>query len=222
MYQACIFDLDGTLADTLESMASVANEMLETFGLKKQPAEKFRYFAGEGADMLVKRCLQESGDVQLAHYEEARALYKKLFAQDPCRKISLYPGIPTLLEGIRAKEIKLAVCSNKPHEAAVKVIHTLFEDEIFDMVLGQKPDIPRKPAPDAPLKIAQSLGVKPCECLYIGDTGTDMQTGAAAEMATVGVLWGFRTKEELKANKAIYLVKEPEEILKILEGEKEL
>lgn len=222
MYQACIFDLDGTLADTLESMASVANEMLETFGLEQQPAEKFRYFAGEGADMLVKRCLQESGDKQLVHYEEARVLYRKLFAQDPCRKISLYPGIQTMLEGIKTKGIKLAVCSNKPHEAAVKVMHALFEDKMFDMILGQKPDIPRKPAPDAPLRIARSLGVKPEECLYVGDTGTDMQTGMAARMATAGVLWGFRTKEELKANKAKYLVNKPEEILEILEGEKDL
>lgn len=220
MIRACIFDLDGTLADTLESMASVANELMTELGLREMPTDNFRYYCGEGADMLIRRCLTDAGDPKLAHYEKARRIYRERFDADPLYKVRIYQDVPELLQKLKEKNVKLAVCSNKPHEAAVKVVETLF-GHTFDYVIGQSEKTRRKPAPDAPLKAAEIFGVRPDECLYIGDTGTDMQTGKAADMHTVGVLWGFRDKKELQENGAGRIVEQPLEILKIYEEYKE-
>lgn len=217
MIKACIFDLDGTLANTLDSMAYAANLVLRKFSLKELPVENFKYYCGEGADMLVRRCLKDAGDEELIHFEEARDLYRRIFAENPLYGAVAYPGILELLQHLKNQGICLGVCSNKPHEAAVEVIEQMFAG-VFDAVVGQQEGIARKPAPDAPLYIAKQLGVQPAECLYIGDTGTDMQTGTAAHMYTVGVLWGFRTKEELVENNCKALAEKPEDIGKIMEG----
>ena len=194
MIKACIFDLDGTLADTLESMAYVANEIMQKYGLKTLPTDNFRYYSGEGADMLMQRALKDAGDKELIHYEEGRRLYREMFAADPMYKVVPYEGMPETLKELKKRGIRLAVCSNKPHPAAVKVIAQLYGDD-FDMVLGQSDAIRRKPAPDGPLMIAGKFGVRPEECMYVGDTSTDMKTGKAAGMFTVGALWGFRDRE---------------------------
>lgn len=216
MIKACIFDLDGTLANTLESMASVANELMKELGLKEMPVDNFRYYCGEGANMLIRRCLKDAGDPQLVHYETACRIYRERFDADPLYKVRIYEGIPELLRKLKERGVLLAVCSNKPHDAAVKVVAELFGNE-FDFVIGQSDAVRRKPAPDAPLKAAEILGVSAEECLYIGDTGTDMETGKAAAMHTVGVLWGFRDRKELEENDAGCIVEKPEDILKIYE-----
>lgn len=214
MIKACIFDLDGTLADTLESMAYVANEILERFSLKTLPADNFRYYSGEGADMLIRRCLKDAGDEDLEHYEEIRELYRKKFDQDPLYKVVPYEEMPDTIRELKNRGLKLAVCSNKPHIAAQKVVKALY-GEIFDEVLGQQEGIRRKPAPDGPLKLAEIFGVTPEECMYVGDTKTDMKTGKAAGMLTVGALWGFRDREELISNGADILAESPKKLLDI-------
>ena len=211
MIKACIFDLDGTLAYTLDSMAAVGNQVVRKFGLNPMPVENYRYYCGNGADMLVKRLLIDAGDKELVHYEEARKLYRTEFDKDPFYKIQHYPGMPETLKTLKQNGVKLGVCSNKPHEAAVKVVKRMFGDQVFDMVMGQSDSIRKKPAPDGPLKIAEAFGV------YLGDSGTDMQTGKAAGMYTVGVLWGYREKEELLKNGADALVESPEDILDLYE-----
>ena len=216
MIKACIFDLDGTLADTLESMAYVANEIMQKYGLKTLPTDNFRYYSGEGADMLMQRALKEAGDKELIHYEEGRRLYREMFAADPMYKVVPYEGMPETLKELKKRGIRLAVCSNKPHPAAVKVIAQLYGDD-FDMVLGQSDAIRRKPAPDGPLMIAGKFGVRPEECMYVGDTSTDMKTGKAAGMFTVGALWGFRDREELNANGADLVAEHPTDLVKISE-----
>ena len=216
MIKACIFDLDGTLANTLDSMAYVANEILRDMGLKEQPTENFKYYSGEGADMLVRRCLKDAGDPELIHFEECRELYRKKFDEDPLYKVVPYEGIMETLHTLRAAGVKLAVCSNKPHIAAVKVIDKMFPC-CFDLVIGQSDAIRRKPAPDGPLKAAAEFGVSPKECMYIGDTKTDMETGTAAGMHTVGVLWGFRDRQELESNGAEIVAGTPKDLLKIYE-----
>lgn len=216
-YKACIFDLDGTLADTVESMAYIANKMLGEYGLPAQPEEKFKYFSGEGSDMLVKRCLTAAGDGELVHLEEGKKRYRELFEQDPLYKVEPYEGIIQMLKELKKNQIKTAVCSNKPHEAAVKVIKSLFGEELFSMVLGQQPKIARKPDPQGPLKIAADFQVSPSECVYVGDTRTDMETGHRAGMFTVGVLWGFRGLEELKKYKADRIISDPLELLELFE-----
>ena len=216
MIKACIFDLDGTLADTLESMAYVANEIMQKYGLKTLPTDNFRYYSGEGADMLMQRALKDAGDKELIHYEEGRRLYREMFAADPMYKVVPYEGMPETLKELKNRGMKLAVCSNKPHVAAVKVIAQMF-DGYFDLVIGQSDAIRRKPAPDGPLKAAQEFGVTPSECMYVGDTKTDMETGNAAKMHTVGVLWGFRDREELNANGADLVAEHPTDLVKISE-----
>ena len=216
MIKACIFDLDGTLANTLESMAYVANEILKSMNLKPQPVENFKYYSGEGADMLIHRCLKDAGDPELTHYEEVRRIYRKKFDEDPLYKVVPYEGIKEMLKELKKRGMKLAVCSNKPHPAAVKVIAQLFGEE-FDMVVGQSDAIRRKPAPDGPLMVAGKFGVKPEECMYVGDTSTDMKTGKAAGMFTVGALWGFRDREELNENGADIVAEAPTDLVKICE-----
>ena len=192
-------------------------EVVRKYGLKPMPIENYRYYCGNGADMLVKRLLVDAGDPELLHYEEARALYRKEFDKDPFYKIQHYPGMPETLKELKKRGVKLGVCSNKPHEAAVKVVERMFGSQIFDAVMGQSDSVRKKPAPDGPLKIAEQFGIKPEECMYLGDSGTDMQTGKAAGMYTVGVLWGYREKEELLKNGADYLVDSPEDILDLYE-----
>ena len=119
-----------------------------------------------------------------------------------------------MLRQLKDHGAKLAVCSNKPHEAAIKVIAKMFPG-YFDLVLGQSDQIRRKPAPDGPLKAAEEFGVKPEECMYVGDTKTDMLTGTAAGMFTVGALWGFRDREELESNGAQIIAEKPLDLLKI-------
>lgn len=216
MIKACIFDLDGTLADTLESMAYVTNAVMRKFGLKELPTDNFRYYSGEGANMLIRRCLIDAGDPELTRFDEGQRLYREMFEADPMYKVTYYPGMPETLKELKKRGVRLAVCSNKPHSAAVKVIKQLFGDD-FDMVIGQSDEIRRKPSPDGPLKVAEIFGVKPEECMYVGDTRTDMLTGKAADMYTVGALWGFRDREELCGSGADVIAEKPEDLLRIYE-----
>ena len=216
MIKACIFDLDGTLADTLESMAYIANQIMQKYGYEALPVENFKYYCGEGADMLMKRCLTDAGDKELLHWDEGRQLYRSMFAEDPMYKVTHYEGMPETIRKMKEDGLRLAVCSNKPHLAAVEVIRRMFDGQ-FDLVLGQSDAIKRKPAPDGPLMAADQFGVKPEECMYVGDTATDMKTGRAAGMYTVGALWGFRDAEELLGNGADVLAENPRKLLELLE-----
>ena len=164
--------------------------------------------------MLIRRCLIDAGDPELAHYEEVRALYRRKFDEDPLYKVVPYKDMPETVKELKAQGLKLAVCSNKPHIAANKVVKAMYGD-IFDEVMGQQEGIRRKPAPDGPLKIAEDFGVKPGECMYIGDTKTDMLTGKAAGMYTVGALWGFRDREELESNGADVVAGGPKDLLTV-------
>lgn len=213
MYKGMIFDLDGTLADTVESMAAAGNKALEVCGLKAQPVESYKYFAGDGADTLVRRALAAAGDSEGIWFEKAFAEYKLFFQKDCTYKVKPYDGICAMLEEVKKKGIKIAVVSNKPHERTLEVVETLFGKGFFDMVVGQREGIAKKPDPVGVLEAVRAFGLAPEECLYIGDTNVDMETGHRAGMFTVGVLWGFRDREELEANHADRIVAEPGELL---------
>ncbi len=217
-FRLCIFDLDGTLADTVASIAYSANLTLEKFGYPKQPVDKFRYFAGDGVGELTRRCLAEVGDVEGKHYEDFLHLYRQYLSKYCMYQVKPFEGIPELIREIGKRGVMRAVLSNKPHRQTQEVIGRLFTDGSFEFVQGQQEGIPRKPDPTGALHLAAIAQVSPEECLYIGDTNTDMKTGRGAGMHTVGVLWGFRDRKELQKNKAEYLVSKPEEILNILEG----
>lgn len=215
MIKAVIFDLDGTLIDTVDSMAEAGNRMLEAVALQALPRDAYKYFAGDGADMLVKRALIAAGDTELRKFSAAKEVYNKLFETYCTYHVCPYDGIPETLQALKERGIKIAVLSNKPHAQTPKVVEAYF-GTIFDAVQGQSDTVRKKPSPDGALLIAEKLGVMPEECLYVGDTNVDMQTGNAAGMFTLGVLWGFRTEQELRENNAKVIISEPKEILAYL------
>ena len=216
MYKAAIFDLDGTLTDTLESMAVAGNKTLEGVGLEKRSIEEYKYFAGDGADTLVRRMLVAAGDTECKLFDKAYNLYRKQFAIDCTYKVKTYDGIMEMVKQMKDKGMKLAVLSNKPHARAVEVVYKFFGEGLFDIVQGQVDGVAKKPDPQGAILIAKKLGVETNECLYVGDTDVDMKTGKSADMFTVGVLWGFRDEEELRTNGADKIVSKPSEIMKLL------
>ena len=222
MYLACIFDLDGTLADTLDSIAYFSNRALEECGYQPIPAQDYKTIVGDGADMQVRRMLDRvagSGAWTEDDFRNVRTVYGGLYASDPTRLLKNYDGMPQTIRRLREAGMHMAVLSNKPHAWVTAIIARLFPEGSFNVCLGQTPGIPRKPAPDGALLVADRLGVEPARCLYIGDTNTDMKTGAAAGMDTAGAVWGFRTREELARNGAHYLAEKPEQIAAIALGE---
>ena len=209
MKKLCIFDLDGTLASTLESMAVAANRVLREMNLPEQPTESFKYFAGDGAKELCRRCLRAAGDAECSQYEEMYRKYREYFSETCMYKVVPYEGIPELLEKLKAAGIKISVLSNKPHARTVENIEAVFGKGYFDIVAGQKDDVPKKPDPSGVNRILEEFGCKPEECLYFGDTNTDMQTGLNAKAHTVGVTWGFRDRAELEAFHPDFVIDDP-------------
>lgn len=217
MFKACIFDLDGTLADSVESIAFSANRALQEYGFKPNPVESYKQFAGDGADEMLRRSLLAAGDNKLEYFEQVKLKYRELFAKDCMYQVKPYDGILELLKELKDKNIKIAVLSNKPHDRAVDVVEAVFGRDYFDIIIGQSKHINIKPSPDGALIIADELGLLTNECIYIGDTNTDMITGKSANMFTVGVTWGFREREELEENNADYIIDTPLQLLEIEE-----
>lgn len=217
MFKACILDIDGTLLDSVESIAYVANQVLKEYGLTPQPVESYKYFAGDGADELMKRALRAAGDPEMIHYEEGRTLYREIFAKDPFYHVKAFDGMPETLLALKKKGVRLAVLSNKPHPAAVKAIEGIYGKACFDVILGQREGMKRKPSPEGAWLIADNFGVPPKECMYVGDTNTDMQTGKSAGMYTIGVTWGFRDRSELVENCADIIIDHPTELISVWE-----
>ncbi|WP_099468023.1 HAD family hydrolase [Konateibacter massiliensis] len=215
MYKGCIFDLDGTLADTVESIAYSANRAIQECGFEPNPVEAYKLFAGDGADKMLERGLIAAGDENLRCFEQVKQRYKEIFEKDCMYKVKPYEGIPELLKELKDKNIKIAVLSNKPHKRTVDVIESLFGKDYFDIIMGQSKHIKRKPSPDGALIIADEFGLLTNECIYIGDTNTDMITGKSANMFTVGVTWGFRDRQELEENYADLIIDSPLELLEI-------
>ena len=217
MIKICIFDLDGTLADTVESIAHAVNQGLGYFGYDIRPVEEYKYYAGDGLDMALRRALHRAGDTDGRCLEEGAPLVRRWLAQEPLYHVKPYPGIPETLAQLKARSLKIAVLSNKPHAQAVQVVETLFGKGTFDRIQGQEDGIPRKPDPAGARMISQKLGAAAGECLYIGDTDTDMRTGERAGMDTVGVSWGFREIRELEESGARRIIHEPGELLSLVE-----
>lgn len=206
-----IFDLDGTLLDTLRDLADAANASLEYFGFPVHPMESYRYFVGEGLRTLVQRILPdlaEEGDV-----DRLMGKFIELYQQNWNAHSAPYPGILEMLQALSDAGLQLAVLSNKPHPFTKICVETLLPDHSFACVLGNREDFARKPDPAGALEIAQKMNLSVDEILYVGDTATDMQTGNRAGMKTIGVEWGFRDRKELQDNKAWRIVSTPNEVV---------
>lgn len=217
MIKLVLFDLDGTLVNTIADLADTVNFALTKMGFPTHETEKYNYFVGDGFSNLVERALPCDKRSEAIHSEclkIAKAHYEKHYIDKSCP----YDGIPEMLKAIKDKGYKMAVISNKYHKMAVTVVDTLFGEDMFDAVYGQMENFPVKPDPTLTLKIITDLGATPDETVMIGDSGMDMAVAVNAKCRGIGVLWGFRTEEELRENGANYIVSSPCEILKILEG----
>lgn len=212
MIKVCIFDLDGTLARTQESIARPVNMTLAHYGLPEQPVEAFNYFAGDGIKNALKRALIASGDTEATHLEEGLPMCRKWMQEDPCYHVEPYDHIIWALEELKKRGVKIAVFSNKPHISAVSVVETIFGKGFFDHIQGQTDQIPIKPDPTGVSEILRSFGAEKDECLYFGDTNTDMLTARNAGVTAVGVTWGFRPRSELEEYKADILIDSAKEI----------
>lgn len=215
-YTAAIFDLDGTLLDTLEDLADSMNAALASFGYPTHPVQAHRYFVGDGVFVYAERALPEGvrGDHEVVSACAARM--REEYSSRWKVKTRLYDGIADLLDQLTARGIGIAILSNKPHPAVVDVVGHFFTKWRFAAALGAQPTAPKKPDPTVALEIARTMGAAPQACIYVGDTDTDMQTAKRANMHAVGALWGFRTREELVRSGAKTLVAHPLEILDLL------
>ena len=213
MIKLCVFDLDGTVLDTVESIAYYGNFALEKHGIEPIPVEQYKYLAGNGIINLIKNMLNFRGCMSEENFEKVFRDYDNAYNANTSYKTKMFDGMQEALDGIKALGVKISIVSNKPHFATNGVVSSLFGEGYFDCVYGQREGIPIKPDPTAVLQILSDMGVSPEECLYIGDTGTDMKTGKNAKLYTIGVLWGFRGKEELLENGADMTIEKPMELL---------
>lgn len=216
-YKAAIFDLDGTLIDSLADLADSANEMLAGFGFPRHDLDKYRYFVGNGSRKLIERCLPAEKAADSAFVDEALAKYKLCYDKNLTHKTVCYEGIMDMLTALQAKHIPLGICTNKHQSAADIIVDKLFPKDMFVSVIGDCKDMPRKPDPKKVLLIAAKMGVKPAEVAYFGDTSVDMDTANNAGMLPIGVTWGFRPQEELVAHGAKILLDTPMELFSKVE-----
>ena len=214
--KACIFDLDGTLTNTLESMTYSVNLTLKEMGLSQITKDQCRMFVGNGARVLIEESLKVSGDPKASRIEEGMKIYGRIFDQNCTYHVTLYEGIPEMLKALKDRGIHLAVLSNKPDRQTVKVVKEIFGDNIFDYAQGQKDGIRRKPEPDGVRYLMEQMQVSKEECLYIGDSEVDAATGKNAGLKTIGVLWGFRDRKTLETAGADHLIERPEELLQFV------
>lgn len=208
-YRAAVFDLDGTLLNTLADLAASGNELLASYGMKPHPQQAYRYFVGNGSRKLMERILPDASSEQI---DEALKRYKVIYEHRLTEKTVPYDGILDMLSGLRERGIRLAVCTNKHISAAEQLIRTFFPSDMFDVFDGDRLGVPRKPDPAHVHFVVGAMGVVPGETVYLGDSGVDMQTAVNSGTLPVGVLWGFREKNELLKNGAKVLLSHPSEL----------
>lgn len=211
--KAYLFDMDGTLVNSINSISYFANNALGKFGLPPIPTERYKMLVGNGAATLVERMLAEVG-ADNSLFSQVLCEYNSTYDNDFMYRTEPYDGILDMLKRLKESGFKTAVVSNKPHSTAQKISDTLFGD-LIDVCVGQKEGIPVKPDAAMPNEAIKLLGVNANDCIYAGDTLTDMLTGKNAGLYTVGVLWGFRDIEEIKKGNPDAIISSPSEIFDI-------
>ena len=215
MIKAILFDLDGTLVNSLYDLSAAMNFCLENEGFATHDLEKYKYFIGNGIPKLIERALPE-GQKTPEKIGEIKEKFLSRYSVHCCDKTAPYEGIHGLLAQLKQKGIKAAIITNKAQNMTDIIIKKLFGDD-FVYVLGKREDFPLKPDPSSARFVMEKLSVAPDECLFVGDSGVDMQTAANAHITSVGVLWGFREREELLLNGARYIIDNPQELISIIE-----
>jgi phosphoglycolate phosphatase len=209
---ALLFDLDGTLLNTLEDLADSANLVLEAMGCPTHPVDPYRFFVGDGVEMLGRRALPQGrrSDSDVARFVE---LMREIYAGRQTCKTRPYDGVDEMLRGLAERGCTLTVLSNKPDGPVKSLVAALLGAHSFAVVRGALPGFPKKPDPAGAIALAAEIGLAPEQFLYLGDTATDMQTATAAGMYPVGAAWGFRGEKELRESGAAVVVHDPREVL---------
>lgn len=215
MFKACVFDLDGTLIDSLRDLANSSNYAMRMQGYPEHDLQSYRFFVGSGVSKLLHDILPEE-DRTPEIIQRSREYFNEYYDAHFQDNTAPYEGIKDMLERLKSKNFKLAVVSNKPNDFVRKIVYNIFKDGAFEVVFGQREGIPRKPDPAGVLEACKLMKVSPENCVYLGDSGIDMKTATAAGMYPVGVLWGFRGEGELMDNGAKALIKKPVELFDLL------
>ncbi len=214
-YKAAVFDLDGTLVDSAADLGNAVNRVLESRGFPVHEISRYQDFIGNGAEMMVKRALPEQhrGEVMLKEcLSDFMSDYHKNFDVDTV----LYEGIAELLDHLSEKSIVLTLLTNKPEEITFKLNENLLSKWNFQVVMGSRDGLPKKPDPTGARMLLEQIGIPGEQTVYFGDSGVDMKTAVSAGMVPIGVLWGFREKEELQNDGAKYIIETPLEILEMI------
>jgi phosphoglycolate phosphatase len=217
-YKSVIFDLDGTLVNSLEDIANAMNKVLESLDYPTHSYEVYQYFVGSGLRNLVSKSLPVSQNVE-NQIDYCYNLMIKEYSANCTNQTYFYEGIIELLDYLMANNIKMSIFSNKADELTKKIVAELLPN-YFEAVVGLSTELLKKPNPFEALEISKKLGLKPEEMLFVGDSGIDMQTATNANMQAVGVLWGYRPEEELIANGAKHILNHPSDLIQILESKK--
>ena len=213
--KAVLFDLDGTLLDTIGDLTDSMNIALNHLGFPGHNAGACKMFVGDGVEMFAFRALPEN-DRHQAMVKKCASLMRQEYKKRWAKKTRPYDGIPELLNELTNRDLKMSILSNKPDDATKEMVAEILAKWSFHPVAGAQASVPKKPDPTLAIQISQELQVSPEGFLYLGDTGTDMRTARGAGMFAVGVLWGFRSAEELLESGAQVLVDHPGEVLKLL------
>lgn len=215
MVKAVIFDLDGTVSDTLSTIAHYCNLTLKYLGYEPINVENFKYYAGDGKRMLLHRTLSYYNIDTPEIFEKAEKKYDSEYEKDVIFETKPFEGICEMIENLRENGIKTAILSNKPDNVTVMLVDKIYKG-LFDICHGKMENIPVKPDPAGALLTAKELGVEPSDCIFVGDTNVDIKTAKNSGMKSIGVLWGFRDEDELKQAGADYIISNPREILEII------
>lgn len=215
MIKAVLFDLDGTLVNSLTDLANAVNFALKQKGYPTHPTDAFKYFVGDGIPKMIERALPEDkrSDEEIS---EIKNIFSAVYSKHYADKTYAYKGMPELVDDLKSNGYTVAVITNKAQGMADIVVKSLYGD-VFDLIFGKRDSIPAKPDPTAALIAMQQLNVKPEECVFIGDSGMDVATAVNSGAVPIGELWGFRDEEELIKNGARFIIRNPNELSLIIE-----
>lgn len=213
MIKAVIFDLDGTLLNTLEDLKDSTNFALAEFNYPSRNLEEIRCFVGNGVKKLIERAIPGGSDNK--DFEKCLSVFKEHYSQNMYNHTAPYNSILEILKELKQNKFKIAVVSNK-FDSAVKELCKKYFCDFIDVSIGQSDNVPKKPAPDGVFKAIEELGVEPVECIYVGDSEVDVQTSKNAHLPCIGVTWGFRSKDVLQKEGCEYIIDKPCDIINLI------